>query len=535
MATKVITIQNILGGLRPSSQFSASGQYGPSLGIDPDMPITDSDTEPSGVIRPTSMSEFSSTILTSKPLWIKTNPKNTNVYVYLQNGLIVSYDTALASETSVGTPTSGAGNGMEYYRNYLWFATPTDISRYGPLNGSPAIINTSWSGSSYTGTSGGLGKAVLTNTTYPSVGGTVMPNHVMHHHIADGKLYIADVLSDSTANTNKGALHYVNLSKTTVEGDTNNNSSYNAIDFEHGYYPTCMASLQNSLVVGLIEGTDTITEQGRGIVSVWDATSAQPTVYVQKEFPDPLITAMINDNGIVYIFSGSAQGGCRITQYLGGYNFQEVAYLPYVLPPLQGAVDHKLGRVVFGTKTTKPSSQAVVYAIGSKFESLGRGIHPILTPLTSGTNPSVTALKYVQQVNPVLLQPIVGWGTDTANAASSGLNKSSTTYGTVSNVWRSELFRVGSSFQIKTIEIPLSTAIGANMTIVPKVYVDNDVASFTLTTINNTNYPGSDRKLVLQPQGVVGKHNFYLELTFSGSALIAPTLPIRITYEEQPQ
>lgn len=534
MAEKPFVIQSILAGQRTSSQFNAEGQYGPSLGIDPDMPITDSDTEPSGIIRPTSMEEFSSTLLTSKPLWIKTNPKDTNVYTYLSNGLLLSYSSSLASETSIGTPTSGAGNGMEYYNNYLWLATPTNISRYGPLSGTPAIINTSWTGSSYTGTSGGLGKAVLTNTTYPSVGGTVMPNHVMHRH-TDDKLYICDVLSDSTANTNKGALHYVNLTKTTVEGDTDNGSSYNALDFGYGYYPTCLASLETNLVVGLIEGTSTAIEQGHAAVSVWDTTSSTFSNLVQKEFPDPLITAMINVNGVVWIFSGSAAGGCRITQYLGGYNFREIGYYPYILPPLQGAVDHKLGRVVFGTYTTKPSAKAVVYAIGSKFSALGGGCHAILTPLTAGANPSVTSLKYVQAVNPVLLQPIVGWGSDTANAASSGLNKSSTTYGTVSNVWTSELRKVGREFVIEQIEIPLSAAVAANMTIVPKIYVDNRASTFTLTTINSTNYASSERKIVIQPQGVIGKHNYELELTFSGSALIGVQFPIIITEKSYPQ
>lgn len=526
MATKTITIQSILKGIRPSSQYASGGQYGPSLGIDPDLPITDSDTEPSGIIRPSSMAEFSSTILTSRPLWILTNPKTSTLYVYLANGLVVSYDTNLANEASVGTPTSGVGNGAAYYDNFIYLATPTDLTRLGHATtgltaGTPALNNTYWTST--------LSKTALANTTYPTVGGQIMPNHALLRH-TDNKLYIADVLA-----TNKGALHYVATSRTTNEGDTNNGSSYGAIDFGHGYYPTCMASLETNLVVGLIEGTSITLEQGHAAVSVWDTTSSSFSNLVQKEFPDPLITAMLNVNGVVWIFSGNATGGCRITQYLGGYNFREVAYLPYVLPPLQGAVDHKLGRVVFGTRTTKPSTQAVVYAIGSKFAGLSGGIHPILTPLTAGANPNISSVKYVQQVNPVLLEPIVGWGSDTADATNSGLNKSSTTYGTVSSVWRSELFRVGREFQIKKIEIPLSTAIGANMTIVPKVYVDNDVATFTLATINNTNYAGADRKLTLQPTGVVGKHNFYLEFTFSGSALIALGFPISITLEEMPQ
>lgn len=400
-----IKINSVLGGIAPSDNFSKESGYDISVGIDPDFPSTDSLVRPSGFLRPTAMEKFSGSKIASSThvLWMATSPKsNTNVFMYLLNGKLIGYDTSLANETDIGTPTSGAGNGMAYYDNYIYLATPTNVSRYGPLNGTQAITNAYW------GTT--LSLAVLTDTTYPSINGVAMPNHVMHRH-TDSKLYICDVLSNTTANTNKGALHYIKTTKTTVEGDTNDGSTYNALDFPWGMYPSTLETYGTDLCVALFEGTSTTIRARRAKLSFWDTTSSSFQKIHEEEFPDPLITAMKNVNGILYVWSGSASGGCRLTRFVGGYTMEGVFYNPDIFPPLQGAVDHIMNRIVFGTGTTYPSSYAAVFGVGS-MAGLGSGVHGILKVVTTGANPGVTALKYVQNSALPKLSPIVAWKDD---------------------------------------------------------------------------------------------------------------------------
>lgn len=519
MAEKIITIQNILGGLRPSSQFAGSGQYGPSLGIDPDLPITDSDTEPSGIIRPSAVEAFSSTNIDDTPLWFITNPKDTKIRMYTENGKLVSYTNALATETLDTTATTASGNGAAYYDDYIYLAKDTTIARFGTLSGgSPSVTQSYWVTT--------LSLTALTDTTYPTVGGVEMPNHVMHYHRSDDRLYFCDVNSSGV-----GIINFIQ----TTGGGTNAGSTYQALDFDNNLYPVALASLENNLVVGLIDGTDITAEQNRAVLSVWDGAATAPLNLVQREFPDPLITALLNVNGVIWVFSGSAQGGCRVTQYFGGFNFQEVAYIPYVLPPLQGAVDHKMGRVSFGTRTTKPSTAPVVVSIGSKFPGMSRGVHITHYPSISGNNPYVSALKYATQEGPALLTPIIGVRSDSAD----DLYKRSTTYspGSADNVWTSEKFRIGRNFTIKKVELSLSTAVASNITITPTITVDNGATAYTgstynLAAIDSSSGHNGKRKINLYPQGVNGEHNFEISFTFSGSALCGIGMPIVITYED---
>lgn len=585
-----VKTRTILGGISPLISFGQKGSYISSVGIDPDFPIDDSSVRPSGYLRPTALAKFSGSNVNAAPLWIVTNPKDTNTYSYLSNGKLISYDSSLASETALGStftvtlaspavftlnahglalndtvlftttgalPTGlsantvyyvisagltlnafevsatqggsavntsvsqsgthtafiGAGNGLAYYDNYLYLARRRNISRYGPLNGSPAFTNAYWITT--------LGKATLTDTTYPSINGVMMPNHVMHRH-TDNYLYICDVLSDSTVNTNLGGIHRIGTTKTTVEGDTtgvSNPPAYNALDLPYGMYPTTLESYQTNLAVALIEGTSVVARQKNAKMTFWDTTSTSFSLITEDEFPDPLITALLNVNGILYVASGSATGGCRISRYTGGYTHEELWYNEDCFPPLQGAFAHLLNQVVFGTAVTYPSAYPVVMALGSKNAKLGRAVHGILKGTGTGTTPYVTALAYVQNSAFPRLSPIVG----STDGTGSQIDKLSTTYGT--SVWRSEMFQVGQPGQVQQVFIPLGAALAANITITAKIFVDDGSASTTLFTINTTNF-GTQRSVNLMQRKVNFDHNFFLELTWSGTVLCPVALPI---------
>jgi len=517
MAIQQIKIESILGGKSPSKYFASKDQFLGSAGIDPEQPIKDTgEYNPCGLIRPTSLSKFSGSEITGVPLWIVTNPKTTNIYVYANDGKVHTVTSALAMGTALNSGTalsSSSGNGAAYYDNYIYFAKNADIARYGPLNGTPTLTQTYWTST--------LSLTAPTDTTYPTINTVEIPNHPMHRH-TDDKLYFGDVTG------NQGILSYVKTKKTTVEGDTDDSSAYNALDFDYGYYPTAIESFGTDLAVALVEGTDTTIKQNPAAVTFWDTTSDSFSKIIQVEFPDPFITAMKNINGILYVFSGSSKPGCRVSRFVGGYTFEEIAYIEDIYCPMQGAVDHIMNRIIFGGAGDSGTNPGVVHAIGGD-KGLTTGIHGIYAANISDNVGGVSAIKYISQSSTKGLEPIVGW----FDTSFRGLDKISTTYPTLAEArptWRSQIYRIGEEFQITKIEIPLGQAMAANMTIIPKIFVDDATTTFTLDTINNTNFSQSEKKITLYPD-VNGFDDFYLQLQWNGTALAVVALPIIITLE----
>ena len=506
-----ITIDSILGGIAPSLGYAGEGQYLAGIGIDLEFPNSDSAAliKPSGWARPTAMEKFSGATMDQTPLWILTNPKSTNIYVYGAGGDLYSYDSDLDNEALVSAIATSGGNGAAYYDNYLYLARNTDVASYGPLNGSPAIDVDAW-------TTSPLGsQTALTDTTYPSINGVEMPNHVMHRH-TDDALYFCDVHSGGY-----GILNKIKTTKTTVEGDTNDGSTYNALDFDFGLYPTTIETYQTSLAIALIEGLNTTIRQKNAKLSFWDTTSDSFSFITEDEFPDPLITALLNVNGILYVASGSASGGCRISQYVGGYTHKTIWYNQDAYPPFQGAFKHLLDRVVFGSKTTYPEVSASVFAIGSMDGRLSNGVHNIIRATALGNNPMVTAIAYVQNSAFPKLAPIVGWKHD----SSQGIDKLSTTYGVA--LIRFGAFKIGERFEIYQIDIPLGAAITTNMFITPTILVDSETSSTVCRAIHPTNFIASDKKAQIFTR-VIGETDFILELRWTGTVLLPVAFPIKI-------
>lgn len=518
MAIKQITIDNIFGGQSPSFSFGEKGQFLTSIAIDPDVPLTDASTDikTSGVIRPVGYAEFSSTEIDASPIAIINTPKNALTYVVLNNGKLVSYNSSLASPTSIGQVSGNSAFGAAYYNNYIYIFTGTNVSRYGPLDSSPALTDSVWTGSTL-GT-----QTALTNTTYPTTRHSVAYlNHFAKSHI-DNKLYFLDFKNG------QGLIHFIKTSKTTNEGDTNDGSTYNALDLPFGYYPYSLDSYGNTLVIAASPTTDNSIAQGKAALFFWDTISQSFSRVVQ--IPDPLCTAVLYQNGILYGLSGSTQGGVRLFKYIGGDAIQTLKYIEEGHPPLQGAIEGFGNRIMWGAFTTYPDNSASVYAYGSKSDLFPRGLHNIArsTVTATASNGLVTALKNVQQGS-AFPKFIIG-GTDGTNF---NLDKQSTTYQTW--YWRSQVINVGSTFTVREIKLRLGTAVGANMTIVPKLFFDNEASSQAGTTINSTNYANSEKFVTLTTddfsQNTSGSNNFYLELKGTGTALLPILLPIVIEIE----
>ena len=515
MSELKLTIESIFKGHNPAKYFSVDGGYDSSIGIDPDFSVG-SGVKTSGVLVPTRFEKFTSTELTGAPLWILTNNKNSNVYIYDSAGKFASYEKTLVTPTALTSPTSGAGNGAEFYNNYLYLATPTNIARYGPLDGSPAIAQDVW-------TAATLGsQTALGNATYPTIRGVKIPNHPMKTH-ANNQLYVGDVING------KGVIHAIKTKRVSAEGDTNDGSQYNVLDLPNSWWPTCIESWGTWIAITAIQTTDADINQGEAGLFLWDTVDE---VTFQKGpilLPDPLVTAVKNIGGILYIWSGNAQNGVRVSRYVGGESVQEVVYMEEGVPPFAGAVDALGNRINWGGFTTYPVASASVMAYGSKRADLPNGLHNVAKSTSAGANQNVTALRYVQQSSNVRPKAIIGWRDDSAV----GVDKLSIT-ATYASVWRSEMFNIGTTFTITDIRIPFGVALAANMSLICKIYTDDESITTTLTTINIANFPSVGRFIHFSQPDLIkarGSNNFFIELTWGSTVELPVLLPIIITVD----
>lgn len=527
-----ILIESILGGIAEYDNFAAADEFKSSYGIDPDLGVFNSDNQvsSSGLLRPVNLVSAATT-MASLAMWIIPSAKrDKQIYVYDSVGSIYTA-TAGPTLTGLGDLNDGAtasGNGAEYYDNYIYFARDTTVARYGPLDGSPVFTDDYWVTT--------LSKIALSNPVYPLIGAPdtnySIParNHVMLRHL--GKLYFADVVG------NQGVLHTISTSKSSVEGDTDNGSTYNAIDFPYGMYPTALASYGTEVAIALVEG-DAISASAlatndaskRAKLVFWDPTN--PNTYdsiTQVEFPDPIISAMCNSNGILYTFSGQlSTPGVRVCRFVGGYSFEQVGYVDYAYLPHAGAVDAILNKVLFGSASDAVPigyKKGSVFGIGSKKSPINSNIFNIM----GANGDMITSIRLAGLQALAQLAPIIG-----------SSNRDITTVSVFSSAngiqaWRSQTFRIGQPFKIKKIRFPLAVDLPTGVDLLPIIYVDeqnqNSNDDFTpLPTINITNYPSNPRNIVIRPTGLVGAHSFFLELQWTHTNALPLILGLPITIE----
>lgn len=524
-----VRIESILGGHSPVTHFAAPDQFQSSLGIDPALGYSALDPEFSGLLVPASSQAATGTTINKAPMWLINNPKDDYVYVFDTQGSTYTYQQSVIAGLSDGGNESGtgSGNGAAYYDNYIYFAKNTTIARYGPLNGTPTLDGDYWGAT--------LGKAALTHTTYPYIyaySSIKMPNHVMHRH-SDGRLYVADVVD------NQGTIHYIATSKTTVEGDTNNGSTFNKVQVGYGLWPTAIESYGSNLVIAFYEGGNPVynVRQSHAKLAFWDTTSQNINQIIWVEFPDAIITAMKNVNGVLYITSTNGNGmlGLRITRLVGGYTVEEVAYLEYGIAPFAGGLEGTSERLLFGTIASRLGSgdngYAGVYSLGLQKSKITKGLFNVFRLAGAGL-PTALLLNGASHFSQY--GPIAGYTENNANNKIM-LSSGQGTYNQNPSVWWSQIYKVGQPFKITKIRIPLAQAVAANMIVTPKIYTDDEAGTtYTLTAINNTNDPGQLN--ILRRSGsagevITGQHNFWLELRWTGSARCVVNLPIIIEYE----
>jgi hypothetical protein len=522
MDNEKIIISNIWGGISPSKYYSSSGQFLSSLGIDPDMPITDNASEQNGsacgFIRPNRLASAGS--LTAAATWFDTEPKTGKTYIHTRDGKFYTITSAFNDlSSSLGTLTASTGNGMAYYDNYIYFRTNDDILRYGPLNGSPTLTDNWWTTT--------LSLTAPSNTTYPSILGVPLPNGQMLRH-NDG-LYFCDVGAD-----NKGILNFIRTKKTTVEGDTNDGSAYNVLDFNYGQWPMCLEGYGTMIAIGLYEGGVRNAQ-----LTFWDTVASTDQNRIAVGMKDPMITALKNVNGVLYVFSGNYNSASRldtytrVSVYAGGYSLREVAFIEGEPPPFPGAVDHLINRLAWGSAKNISlignSHSGCVYALGYRNSKLGTGLQNIFY-VNEAIGAVITAFKYINYL------PLIAYRQTQVNPAESwGLSYQGGSYGTDGHYSSliTDIQKINKDFSIKEIRFGVYPAITTNMRIVVTAYKDDFVSSVEFPYIDNTNNSGY-KNIKICPSGdktVSGKNDFALSFSFQGTALMVVKLPIEIIIE----
>lgn len=527
-----IRIESILGGISQYSHFQNSDQLYDAYGIDPDhqfySTVGYTSTYPSGFVVCGARASIGA-IGTSPANWIETNPKNGVVYVYTAVGSIYAFDyeytlTALGDLTDGGT---SSGNGCAYMDNYIYFARDTTIARYGPLNGAPTFTDDYWVGT--------LSKTALTDTTYPNTSirneltytSIEYPNHVMYRG-GNGKLYIADVVG------NQGVLHCLATKKTTVEGDTDDSSTYNAIDFPQGMWPTSIASYgDGQLAVALYEGSGTEgILQKRAKIAFWDVSNPDNyNLITNVEFPDQIISALINSNGVLYAFSGEVnKKGVRISRFIGGYSFEQVKTIPNIYPPAHGNVDALLNMISFG------SSAGNIYRLGSNVSQVSDRLFGVVA-----SNNGITAMKHAISTGEDNVGESIVFCEKEYDEANYILmtNNNRGLWSSIEGYITFATQRIGQPFKITKIRIPLYRSFksaqfeGLQLSI---KYDGNEIS-----TLYNADYSGfgtSNKTIIYRPENFVCKDNFALSLYMYGLtntsvvySRLAVMLPITINYE----
>ena len=442
---KNLYINQIFRGIAPSQYFGEEGTYNSATGIDPDLPIVSTDVRTSGFPVPVGSSTFSVSHITGPVIRQITHPKDNRLWTVQTNGKIVTYDSAQGNERLIGTVTGSNATWAEYYNNFIYVfgtgALKDDVSRIGPLNTLPydaqsanftvgltvtgatslstgiiiadvdggatgtltlsnivgqfqdneTITDTSTGSATVNRTDASLitnnvwkgatlgTQTALVNTKYPALRGVDMPNHLAHVH-SDGSMYFCDFKDG------QGLIHRVNTRRVTNEGDTNGTtvpSAYNALDLPFGFYPTSIANYGTDVLITGIYTVDTVTNQGSSAFIIWDPTDTATFHTGPIPLADPLATACRNVNGSVYIWTGNAQNGVRLSLYNGGVSVRELVYQEEGVPPLGGAVDALGNRVIWGGSSTYPTITGAVFAYGSKRADLPTGVHSVSNTSTA--------------------------------------------------------------------------------------------------------------------------------------------------------
>lgn len=469
---------------------------------------------------------YTGTAPTSTPLWMVSNPKNSYVYVYDAAGSVYTLlDDVLTGLGDLNDGMTASGNGSCYYDNYIYFSTNTTVARYGPLNGTPAFTDDYWSTT--------LGKTSLTSNAtvpyppvYESSSGVncQIPNHILHRH-SDGKLYIGDTVG------NTGTIHFIKTSKTTVEGDTDDGSTYDKLHVGYGLWPTAMETYGQDLAIAFYEGNGDFRQRNMTAkLAFWDTTSDKVSQITWVEFPDSIITAMKNVGGILYVVSGNpGVSGFRLSRFIGGYSFEEVKLFGSSSLPPAGAIYSDGNRLFFGGssnigpctwyyRVATSESPGGLFTLGER--------SPVLQSSVTALSMTPTDKNYGLLGSYPSFSSSVNGSAISTHAVGCYASSTTTTTSEVGGQWSSQVYRLNTRFRINRVRIPFVDSISSAPKI--NIFLIVDGRTYTLSS-TMTEFVG-ESVVDWRPINCSGESYFYLNVVYA-TTQDAVTFPIFIDYE----
>lgn len=523
---KTIRIESVLGGESQLTLFGREDQCSVAVGINPfDFTDLADGSRPVGALIPSPASFLGTTA--SFPVWFVPEPKGDNIYVYDAVGSVYSFSnsnpTSLDSVGDLNDGGTASGAGAAYYDNYIYFARNTTIARYGPLNGTPAFTDDYWVST--------LGLTALTNLLSSGPGGgTDIPPHPMLRH-SDGRLYVADIVD------NKGTLHYVQTSKTSVEGDTNDGSTYTVLQIGTGLHISCLETYGSDIAMGVIETTGGLPVSK---IAFWDSSSTNINKITWVELPPGAVVSLVNANGVLYAkINETFTGNNRVLRFVGGYSFEEVFSSSGFDALSQQSMSSDGGKLLISGNrklAAEEENPITAYSLDTANNALF-GVLRASAP-TGFSSDNLGA-------GPVLRMStgyVVGMHDIGVDAAWGGICLSrlgsTTEFSNAPSVFVSKVYRIGQPFKVTKVRIPLLKPLSSEegtMIITPKLLFDvpyslsgNNV--MTLKEINLADYGAIDY-VTQKPSAATGNHSLQLELRWTGTAIAPVGLPITIEYE----
>ena len=395
------------------------------------------------------LAKKSSTTVTNLILWlVRDTTTPANIFALDLGGQVYkSTDNGDTWATVAGETSGGVGQGMVFWKDYLFVARTTTLDVYGPVSGAAAWSN-SW-------------KTIDSDVQW----------HPMIVSKNDGKIY-------------GGAGRFVFSIEELTAFLPGTSSTYTftqqALDLPSSYRIKCLAELGNDLMAGTWVGTN-IYDFRIADIFPWDRSS--PSFRQPIQFNVNGINAMQNINSVLWVLAGIS--GEVFT--CNGVQSSAVGQIPsYVadiegglyLEPLPGAIMNYRGRPFFGVSVGGTSNVSGM-GIWSIKQTASGNIMTFENTISSGNDGTSNPLKVGALLSTTRDTYLAGW----RDNATYGIDKTTNTsrYTTYTAYAESALYTVGTNLvkrQFEQLEFvlakPLATGQGIKI-----AYRTNLTDSFT--------------------------------------------------------
>jgi hypothetical protein len=461
------------GGISQSSKIGIKGSFSFGQRLN----IFDEPTQIS--IMPQSV-KVSGTTVTDLVKWaVSGAPYDSNIYFYSENGKLYVQNGS-GTWSLLRSVSNSHGQGLEMFQDYLYYATDTDVGRYGPLDGSPTF-NDTWGSTTGVLSEGGAGTINNTSTTKFAplkvfTGGMAFGNG---NQLSwwDGSVFVTDMLT-----------------------------------FLPGVNVRALEITDQYLVIGVWRGTS-VTSNEFGRLYFWDGASVTFNQFVN--IPQGGCMALLNYKNRILTFAGS--NGQLLMNYSPFSNVQNIPNLGIgnSVEIYPGAVTNWRGLAQLGVAGSTDSSTVYqgVYTFGSKTQLYPEVLNysfSISTSTTQGTGVKIGCLY--GQGNDLY----IGWK-DGSNYGVDKVTNSNTPFVSAtyeSLIWdNNELYKDKLLKRLKVYHSPLAT--GESISIGLKI---NRAASYTSEVTNSTVGSTETKAIIAGTQGRFREMQYQITLSGSGTS-----------------